>query len=169
MDPAPAPERERASHPAQLANARVGGLPEPLGLHRRLPEEEKHLIVIGVLALRDPEGPHELWFWKEQEADRRQTSGGTVGFPREWVHAAAHAPLSQRESCCSVRMDGRLPMLLKMVKSRPIRSVATPAYSSSPRRRSQTSARSSVTRAKLHFGIRVTGKNVTFGTKRALL
>lgn len=62
------PERESASHPAQLTNARVGGLPEPLGLHRRLPEEEKHLIVIGVLALRDPEGPNELWFWKEQEA-----------------------------------------------------------------------------------------------------
>lgn len=42
-------------------------------------------------------------------------------------------PLSQRESCCSVRMDGRLPRLRKMVKSRPIRSVATPAYSSSPK------------------------------------
>lgn len=166
MDPAPVPERESASHPAQLTNARVGGLPEPLGLHRRLPEEEKHLIVIGVLALRDPEGPNELWFWKEQEADRRQTLRGIVDFPGEWVNAAAHGPLSQRESCCSVRMDGRLPMLRKMVKSRPIRSVATPAYSSSPRRRSETSAWSSVMRTKLHFGLL---KKIAFATKHALL
>lgn len=34
--------------------------------------------------------------------------------------------MSQRESCCSVRTDGRGPRLRKMVKSRPIRSVATP-------------------------------------------
>lgn len=67
-------------------------------------------------------------------------------FMCDWLHEVMHGPFSQRESCCSVRMDGRLPMLLKMVKSRPIRSVATPAYSSSPRRRIEM-----VTRLKLHF------------------
>lgn len=55
-------------------------------------------------------------------------------FTYDCLHDVTHGPFSQRESCCSVRMDGRLPMLLKMVKSLPIRSVATPAYSSSPRK-----------------------------------
>lgn len=89
------------------------------------------------------------------------------GFPT-WM-GATHEPLSQRESCCSVRMDGRLPMLRKMVKSRPIRSVATPAYSSSPRRRSETSARSSVMRTKLHFGLRVTKKNYIWNKARFII
>lgn len=97
---------------------------------------------------------------REQEVDPRQTSSTTVFFTCYWVHAATHGPLSQRESCCSVRMDGRLPMLLKMVKSRPIKSVATPAYSSSPRRRSKTSARSSVVRLKIRFRTSVTEKPV---------
>lgn len=48
------------------------------------------------------------------------------------------APLSHLESCCSVRIEGRFPRLLKMVKSLPIKSVATPAYSSSPRRQNKS-------------------------------
>lgn len=67
------------SHPAELADARVGGLPQPLGLHRRLPEEEKHLVVVGVFALRNPEGADELWFWKEIG------SGWGVLFARDWL------------------------------------------------------------------------------------
>lgn len=42
------------------------------------------------------------------------------------------SPLSQRESCGSVRRLGRWPRLRKMVKSRPMRSAATPEYNSSP-------------------------------------
>lgn len=44
----------------------------------------------------------------------------------------ALSPLSQRESCGSVRRLGRWPRLRKMVKSRPMRSAATPEYSSCP-------------------------------------
>lgn len=45
------------------------------------------------------------------------------------------SPLSQRESWGSVRRLGRRPRLRKMVKSRPMRSAATPEYSSSPAER----------------------------------
>lgn len=53
------------SHPAQLPDARVGGLSETLGLDRRLAEEEEDFVVIGVFALGDPEGTDELWFWTQ--------------------------------------------------------------------------------------------------------
>lgn len=65
-------------HPAELADARVGGLPQPLGLHRRLTEKEKHLVVIRVFAFRDPERADKLWFWRWQEVVQRQTSAVTV-------------------------------------------------------------------------------------------
>lgn len=89
--------------------------------------------------------------------DPHQTSGvrvtsDVIGH----MEAVMNGPFSQRESCCSVRMDGRRPMLLKMVKSLPIRSVATPAYSSSPRRHIEME-----TRLKRHFGTRVIGKKIT--------
>lgn len=54
---------ETATHPAQLPDARVGGLPETLSLYRRLAEEEKDFVVVWVFALGDPEGTNELWFW----------------------------------------------------------------------------------------------------------
>lgn len=55
------------SHPAQLPDARVGGLPEALSLHRRLAEEEEDLVVVGVFALGDPEGTDELGFWTQTQ------------------------------------------------------------------------------------------------------
>lgn len=51
------------SHPAELSDARVGGLPQTLGLHCRLPEEEEDLVIVGVFALRDPKGSNKLWLW----------------------------------------------------------------------------------------------------------
>ncbi|KAK2505004.1 hypothetical protein MC885_004473, partial [Smutsia gigantea] len=38
------------------------------GLHRQLPEEEVDLVVVWVLALRDPEDFDELGLWPQQEA-----------------------------------------------------------------------------------------------------
>lgn len=55
---------ETTSHPAELSNARVGGLSQPLGLNRRLAEEEKHLVIIRVFTLWDPKGTNKLWFWE---------------------------------------------------------------------------------------------------------
>lgn len=57
---------ETPAHPAQLPDARVGGLSQTLSLYRRLAEEEKDFVVIGVLALGDPEGTDELWFWTQK-------------------------------------------------------------------------------------------------------
>lgn len=57
---------ETPTHPAQLPDARVGGLSEALSLYRRLAEEEKDFVVVGVFALGDPEGTDELWFWTQK-------------------------------------------------------------------------------------------------------
>lgn len=54
------------SHSAKLSNARVGGLPQPLGLNRRLTEKEEHLVIVGVFTFWDPEGTNKLWFWETQ-------------------------------------------------------------------------------------------------------
>lgn len=84
-------------HPAELADARVGGLPQPLGLHRRLAEEEKHLVVIRVFAFRDPERADKLWFWRGQEVVQGQTSAGTVTL-RMTVYTTSHTDRSASAS-----------------------------------------------------------------------
>ena len=71
---------ETPSHPAQLSNAGVAGLPQALRLHRRLPEEEEDLVIVRVLALRHPEGAHELWLCgggerRDETGERRQERG----------------------------------------------------------------------------------------------
>lgn len=55
---------QTASHPAELSNAGVGGLSKSLRFNRRLTEEEKHFVVIGVFTLWDPKRTNKLWFWK---------------------------------------------------------------------------------------------------------
>lgn len=57
---------ETISHSAELSDAGVGGLSQPLCLNCRLTEEEEHLVVIGVLTFRDPKGTNKLWFWWTQ-------------------------------------------------------------------------------------------------------
>ena len=69
---------ETSSHPAQLSDAGVAGLPQALRLHRRLPEEEEDLVIVRVLALRHPEGPHELWLCGEVRGERREERGEEV-------------------------------------------------------------------------------------------
>ena len=71
---------ETPSHPAQLSNAGVAGLPQALRLHRRLPEEEEDLVIVRVLALRHPEGAHKLWLCgggerRDETGERRQERG----------------------------------------------------------------------------------------------
>lgn len=57
-----------APHPADLADAGHGPASQRLrGLHRRLAEEEVDLVVVGVLALRNPEDLNELGFWPQEE------------------------------------------------------------------------------------------------------
>lgn len=54
---------EIISHPAELSNAGVGGLSQPLSLYCRLAEEEKYLVIIRVFTFWDPKGTNKLWFW----------------------------------------------------------------------------------------------------------
>lgn len=54
---------ETISHPAELSDARVGGLSQPLGLNRRLAEEEEHLVIVRVFTFWDPKGTNKLRFW----------------------------------------------------------------------------------------------------------
>lgn len=54
---------ETITHPTELSDAGVCGLPQPLGLNRRLAEEEKYLVIIRVLTFWYPKGTNKLWFW----------------------------------------------------------------------------------------------------------
>lgn len=136
------------AYPAQLANPSIGDLAEALSFDSSLSEEEENFIIIRVFALRNSESAYELGFWKtcgykhtyiwdtEPQALLYQQlysfQGQEVWNP--WLELwNQNIPLSHRESCCSVRMEGFCPRLRNIVKSLPIRSVATPEYSSSPR------------------------------------
>lgn len=150
LDPASVPKRRRPLSPCRAGRCAsrwtcpAPGPPPPSHGRRKTPCRHRGFRSLGPRRSRRTlvlVGTGSGW-----TSDVRRNGG----FTRDWLLQVVCRPLSQRESCCSVRMDGRLPMLLKMVKSRPIRSVATPAYSSSPRRRIEM-----VRRLKFHFGIRV--------------
>lgn len=51
------------SHPTQLSNTGVCRLSKSLGFDCSLTEEEKHLVVVWVFTLWDPEGSNKLWLW----------------------------------------------------------------------------------------------------------
>lgn len=59
------------SHPAELSDTRVSGLSQPLGLHRRLTEEEKYLVVIRVFTFWDPKGTNKFWLWDDTKWGKR--------------------------------------------------------------------------------------------------
>lgn len=62
------------SHPAELSDAGVGGLSQPLGLNRRLTEEEENLVIVQVFTFWDPKGTNKLRFWS------RKTDTNNVSF-----------------------------------------------------------------------------------------
>ena len=83
-------EHAGSPHPAELSYTRVGGLAQTLGLHRRLSEEEEHLVIIWVLALRNPEGTHELRFWRTERTVRANTGR------KEWFSFTRDSNLCQK-------------------------------------------------------------------------
>jgi len=92
--PAPSPPACRCSHPADLADAGKAGLAQPLlPLHRRLPEEEVDLVIVGVLALRHPKNGHELGLWGQRGAT---SSAPATSTPRgtRWGPRRAQTPSS---------------------------------------------------------------------------
>lgn len=75
-------------HPADLANAGHGQASQGLrGLHCRLAEEEVDLVVIWVLALRNPEDLNELGFWPQEEVWGQR--GASPGCPARYPGAAS--------------------------------------------------------------------------------
>lgn len=102
-----------APHPADLANSGHGHASQGRrDLHCQLPEEEVDLIVVGVLALRDPEDFDELGLWPQQEA-WGQLGHGPIPYPRptavspsSLAHGSQRGPIWSPAS--KTKLDGAL-------------------------------------------------------------